>query len=433
MASIAPDVLEANYERFRKLLYESRLSLNKAISADEGSLNTKRQVLMLYKKAIRDIQQACSISSQRCPQNKRAEVEKDRATLMKHLTLTQERINDLTTYLKMDVEETVKPKVMSTLGSTPSTSKESNVPKKKLLVKNVDPKLAEELSGSVIDTTGVRMEDILGNETAKAALEETVILPNLNPGLFTGLREPCKGILLFGPPGNGKTMLAKAVATESNCTFFNISAASIMSKWVGEGERLMQALFSMARNAQPSIIFIDEIDSLLCSRQENENGASRRVKTEFLLQFDGCVSKAEDRVLVLGATNRPQELDDGVLRRFPKRIYIDLPDEYARSQLIRKIFEKNKTKFCLSTTEIRDIARLSKGYSYSDMTALCKEAAMAPLRGLSRQQLQKISATNVRPVNYADLREATAVIRASSNEENTKKLMEFARKFAQHK
>ncbi|CAD5224456.1 unnamed protein product [Bursaphelenchus okinawaensis] len=432
MASISADVLEANYNRFKKFLIESRQSLNKAISADETTLNTKRQVLTLYKKALKELTSAYAIPSSKCPRSKMADVEQSRQVIEKHITLTQERIDTLMKYLKMDTEQTVR-RVQPLNSAVPSTSRETNLPKKKLLVKNVDSKLAEDLMGNVVDTTGVSISDILGNEAAKAALEETVILPNLNPKLFTGLREPCKGILLFGPPGNGKTMLAKAVATESNCTFFNISAASIMSKWVGEGERLMQALFQMARNAQPSIIFIDEIDSLLCSRQENENGASRRVKTEFLLQFDGCVSKQEDRVLVLGATNRPQELDDGVLRRFPKRIYIDLPDEQARCSLIQLIFEKNKTQFKLSNSEVRDIARLTKGYSYSDMTALCKEAAMAPLRGLSRQQLQQINATHVRPVCYADLREATGVIRASSNDENTKKLLEFARKFAQHK
>ncbi|KAH7701821.1 Protein SPAS-1 a, partial [Aphelenchoides avenae] len=252
-----------------------------------------------------------------------------------------------------------------------------------------------------------------------------------NPALFTGLREPCKGILLFGPPGNGKTMLAKALANEAQCTFFNVSAATIMSKWVGEGEKLVQALFQTARAMQPSIIFIDELDSILCERTENENGASRRVKTEFLLQFDGCTTTRDDRVLVLGATNRPQDLDDGVLRRFPRRIFIDLPSAEARANAILRTFEKNKTKIQMSSAEIRDIASRTEGYSFSDILALCREAAWMPIRNLRKAELEKASANQIRAVNYTDLQAALQQIRPSANPENRRKLHEFARDFAQ--
>ena len=152
--------------------------------------------------------------------------------------------------------------------------------------------------------------------------------------MFTGLREPTRGILLYGPPGNGKTMVAKAVSTACKSTFFNVSASSLMSKWVGDSERLMKHLFGMAAIYSPSIIFIDEIDSMLTARSSTENEAARRVKTEFLVQLDG-VGSSNGRILVMGATNRPFDLDEAALRRLTKRVYIGLPETEAREAIIK--------------------------------------------------------------------------------------------------
>jgi spastin len=194
-------------------------------------------------------------------------------------------------------------------------------------------------SSILTETPNVKWDDIVGLENAKRALQEAVVLPTLRSDLFQGIRSPDRGILLYGPPGNGKTMLAKAAASAAKATFLSVSASSLTSKWHGEGEKLVRALFKVAQERAPSIIFIDEVDSLLGERGSNEHEASRRLKTEFLVQMDGATGDASARVLVLAATNRPQDLDSAVVRRLPKRIYIPLPDANARKFLIQKLLE----------------------------------------------------------------------------------------------
>nr|XP_056708922.1 spastin isoform X4 [Euleptes europaea] len=294
--------------------------------------------------------------------------------------------------------------------STPTTA----VRKKKDVknFRNVDSNLANLILNEIVDSgPSVKFDDIAGQELAKQALQEIVILPSLRPELFTGLRAPARGLLLFGPPGNGKTMLAKAVAAESNATFFNISAASLTSKYVGEGEKLVRALFAVARELQPSIIFIDEVDSLLCERREGEHDASRRLKTEFLIEFDGVQSSGEDRILVMGATNRPQELDDAVLRRFTKRVYVSLPNEETRLLLLKNLLSKQGNP--LTQKELAQLARMTEGYSGSDLTALAKDAALGPIRELKPEQVKNMSASEMRNIRLSDFSESLKKIKRS--------------------
>ncbi|CEP09712.1 hypothetical protein [Parasitella parasitica] len=239
-------------------------------------------------------------------------------------------------------------------------------------------KMRATLTGAILtQKPNVRWEDVAGLDGAKEALKEAVILPIKFPHLFTGNRKPWRGILLYGPPGTGKSYLAKAVATEANSTFFSVSSSDLVSKWLGESERLVKQLFQMARENKPSIVFIDEVDSLCGTRGEGESEASRRIKTEFLVQMNG-VGNDMDGVLVLGATNIPWQLDSAIRRRFEKRIYIPLPEKDARATM----FELNvgPTPCTLTQADYRNLAEMTEGYSGSDIATLVREALMQPIR-----------------------------------------------------
>eukprot|EP00730_Choanoeca_flexa_P006986 TRINITY_DN12260_c0_g2_i12.p1 TRINITY_DN12260_c0_g2~~TRINITY_DN12260_c0_g2_i12.p1 ORF type:complete len:506 (+),score=140.74 TRINITY_DN12260_c0_g2_i12:57-1574(+) len=295
-------------------------------------------------------------------------------------------------------------------------------------LKNIDHKMAHRILNEIVDNTSdLKMEDVIGLEQAKKALHETIVLPNVRPDLFTGLRKPAKGILLFGPPGNGKTMLAKAVAASAKATFFNLSASSLTSKWVGEGEKLVRALFAMARELQPSIIFIDEIDSLLMARSSEEQESSRRMKTEILIQFEGLGSSSDDRVLVMGATNTPHELDTAAIRRFPIRIYVPMPDVRMRASLIKRLLQQ--VAHCMTERDLLKVSQQLEGYSASDCTALVREAAMGPIRALG-SRLEHTPADQVRPVNSSDFTAACKVVRPSVPLDTIHDLEDFAREYA---
>lgn len=239
-------------------------------------------------------------------------------------------------------------------------------------------KLQGALEGAIVkETPNVKWEDVAGLEAAKKLLKETVILPQKFPQLFVGAVKPWRGILLYGPPGTGKSYLAKALATEAGSTFLSVSSSDLVSKYQGESERLVKQLFELARANTPSIIFIDEIDSLCGSRSEGENESSRRIKTEFLVQMQG-VGKGNDGVLVLGATNTPWELDPAMRRRFEKRVYIPLPEPAARAAMF-KIHVKD-TPNTLTDADYMQLAKMTEGFQGGDVSICVREALYAPLR-----------------------------------------------------
>jgi spastin len=229
--------------------------------------------------------------------------------------------------------------------------------------------------------------------------------------------------LLFGPPGNGKTMIAKAVASQCDATFFNISASVLTSKFVGEGEKIVRALFEIAREKQPSIIFIDEIDSILTSRSADDNEASRRLKTEFLIAFDGVGSSDDDKILVMAATNLPDSLDEAVKRRFSRRIYVPMPDAEVRGEIIKKLFKSQKLS--LSARESQQLIARTEGYSASDLKELCKDAAMVPLRRIDLSKLSRLSPSDAPPITYEDFIESLQNVKPTVSEESLKMFEEW--------
>jgi len=242
-----------------------------------------------------------------------------------------------------------------------------------------EDKLASSLeSAIVVETPNVHWDDIAGLEKAKESLKEAVILPIKFPQMFKGKRVPWRGILLYGPPGTGKSYLAKAVATEANnSTFLSISASDLVSKWQGESERLVKALFNMARKRKPSIIFIDEIDSVCGARGENESDSIRRIKTEFLVQMQG-VGNDNDGVLVLGATNIPWQLDPAIRRRFERRILITLPEEEARATMFK--LHMGDTPNTLTEQDYIELGKRSHQYSGADCSVAVRDGIMEPIR-----------------------------------------------------
>ncbi|TRY79187.1 hypothetical protein TCAL_07373 [Tigriopus californicus] len=282
-------------------------------------------------------------------------------------------------------------------------------------------------SSIVSGLSGIGFDDVIGQEKAKQSLRESVILPILRPELFHGLRTPTRGLLLFGPPGNGKTLLVKALASETQAVLFSITAASLTSKYVGEGEKMMKTLFQMAAKRAPSIIFIDEIDSLLSERKGDQNEASLRMKTEFLAGFDGVQTCQDTHVLVIGATNRPEQLDLAALRRFSKRIFVEIPDFQARFTLLSQLLSKHGDP--LPKEDLALVAKATAGYSGSDLTNLARDAAFGPIRDIPTSGILQVDRRNLRAINLNDFRNGLKRIRVSITNDVLQRYHEWNAKF----
>jgi len=296
----------------------------------------------------------------------------------------------------------------------------------------------------------VQWTSIAGLEQAKSLLEEAVVLPLMMPEYFTGIRKAWKGVLMFGPPGTGKTMLAKAVAAQCETSFFNVSAASMASKYRGDSEKLVRILFEMARFYAPTTIFFDEIDALGSKRGEGEHEASRRVKAELLVQMDGVSSASSTgadegnpdeapekpkQVTVLAATNRPWDLDEALRRRLEKRIYIPLPSVEGRKQLFDICF---KDVTLGEDVQMPDLLKKTEGYSGADVTLVCREAAMMGFRkklakarqeGIPLSQIAQMKNEVNIPVMHSDFLEALKNVNKSVGTEDLQKFSDWMKEF----
>lgn len=303
-----------------------------------------------------------------------------------------------------------------------------------------DPDLAAMLERDVLETSpGVRWDDVAGLTEAKRLLEEAVVLPLWMPEYFQGIRRPWKGVLMFGPPGTGKTLLAKAVATECGTTFFNVSSATLASKWRGESERMVRCLFDLARAYAPSTIFIDEIDSLCNARgASGEHESSRRVKSELLVQVDGVNNTGTNEdgsrkiVMVLAATNFPWDIDEALRRRLEKRIYIPLPNFESRKELIKINL---KTVEVSTDVDIDEVARRTEGYSGDDLTNVCRDASLNGMRrkiaGKTRDEIKNMSKDEISkdPVAMCDFEEALTKVQRSVSQADIEKHEKWFQEF----
>jgi SpoVK/Ycf46/Vps4 family AAA+-type ATPase len=275
----------------------------------------------------------------------------------------------------------------------------------------------------------VSWNEVIGLEDAKRAIRESIVYPTKRSDLFP-LGWP-RGILLYGPPGCGKTLLAAAAAAEIDGYFINVDAAAMMSKWLGEAEKNVSKLFSMARKLNeneniPVLLFIDEIDSLLGTRN-SEVGGEVRVKNQVLTEMDGINGKSkESKLYVIGATNKPWTLEAGFLRRFQKRIYVSLPDIASRINLFNQYTTPLKKE---NTLKIEELARFSEGYSASDIKDICQSAQLRVVNELFESGKAMDVKANPRAITVSDFKEIFKIRKPSVSTDMIRAYMKWSDQF----
>ncbi len=296
---------------------------------------------------------------------------------------------------------------------------------------NGDPTaLAEELEWLKPFKSSISWDDVVGLDNVKKVIRQVIVYPIKRPDLFP-LGWP-RGILLFGPPGCGKTSIAAAVSNEIEAEFYPVDAPMIISKWLGEGEKRVASMFRVlkakAKSGTPIILFIDEVDSVF-GRHRNEVGGEIRVRNQFLKELDGLDEKADDRIplYIIASTNKPWDLDLPFIRRFQKRVFIPLPDFEMRKMLFRFYLSKLNVSGDIDYTEL---ANLTNGYTSSDIKDVCQTAHLEVISEFFESGLAVNPANKPRPIEMDDLRDAVARVKPSVNMESLNLYKLFSEKFS---
>jgi SpoVK/Ycf46/Vps4 family AAA+-type ATPase len=277
------------------------------------------------------------------------------------------------------------------------------------------------IASHLVDPSDISVDwsNIAGLNDTIQELKETVILPVQRKDLFaeSQLTQPPKGVLLHGPPGCGKTMIAKATAREAGMRFINLDVSILTDKWYGESQKLASAVFSLAVKLQPCIIFIDEIDSFLRNRNTHDHEATAMMKAQFMSLWDGLITDSDCTVIVMGATNRPNDLDKAILRRMPARFFINLPDAAQRREILELILKEEPVS---DNLDISKLARNTEGFSGSDLREMCRNASVYRIRDYIRNSTRYVPSGDtdeysdaVRPITMNDLEVALEKMKES--------------------
>ena len=375
-----------------------------------------------YRQAINKYQRAAEILMQFMKYNKNPQMR----------MLCQKNIEEYVDRAKILKSQLGGPR-SARLSRRPGVSGGDDKSKAEAGVSSEEQELIDMISGTIVtESPNVKWNDIAGLDNVKQAVREAIVLPIAKPELFTGARRPWSGILLFGPPGCGKTLLAKAAATECNATFFSASSADLLSKWLGESEKLISSLFKVARLKAPSLIFMDEIDSIATKRGEgSESGGERRVKTQLLSEIQGLKSTHDKILLVLGATNRPWDIDNAMLSRFEKRVHVPLPDLKARAGIFK--IHTEGVNATLTNEDYIELAVRSEGYSGRDIANVCREVIMLPVRELDMSGLLEDSNKEVyvRDINLKDFKKTLKKVKPMTHPALLKQYNDWAEEFGE--
>ncbi|XP_078537771.1 fidgetin isoform X1 [Lissotriton helveticus] len=295
-------------------------------------------------------------------------------------------------------------------------------------LKNTETHLIDIVTNEIINQgPPVDWNDIAGLDLIKAVVKEEVLWPVLRADAFNGLTALPRSILLFGPCGTGKTLLGRCIASQLGATFFKISGSGLVSKWLVDAEKIVHASFLVARCRQPSVIFLSDIEMLLSSQVSEDHSPINRMRTEFLMQLDSVLSSAEDQIVVICATSKPEEIDESLRRYFMKRLLIPLPDSTARHQIIVQLLSQHS--YCLNDKEVALLVQRTEGFSGLDVAHLCQEAVVGPLHAMPATDLTAIMPGQLRPVTYQDFENAFCKIQPSISQKELDTYIEWNKMF----